>query len=77
MSLFLGYWWMCPVSVAVATAAMTFGIGGAVLFSPIFIVFFPLFNVPVLTPADAIGAALMTELVGFSSGLVGYQWRSE
>lgn len=67
------YWWMAPVSVFVATAAMSFGVGGAVLFSPVFVVVFPLVGVPALSPATAFGAALMTELVGFSSGLVGYQ----
>lgn len=56
----------------VATTAMTFGVGGAVLFSPIFIIVFPLVGVPTLDPATSFGAALLTELVGFASGLVGY-----
>lgn len=73
---YLGYWFMLPISVCVATAAMTFGVGGAVLFSPLFIIMFPVLGVPTLTPGSAFGAALLTELVGFSSGLAGYQVRS-
>ena len=36
------YWFMFPVSIAVATCAMLSGIGGAALFTPIFILVFPL-----------------------------------
>lgn len=67
------YWWMLPVSVCVSTVAMTLGVGGAVVFSPIFILVFPLVGVPVLSPSDAFGAALLTTLVGFSSGMLGYR----
>ncbi len=47
---------------------MASGIGGAVFFSPLFMV------VLKLDPAVAIGTALMTELFGFSSGVYAY-WR--
>ncbi|MEE2996370.1 MAG: sulfite exporter TauE/SafE family protein [Pseudomonadota bacterium] len=67
------YWFMFPVAMCVATAAMLSGIGGAALFIPIFVIIFPILGpeYPLATSA-AIGAALMTEVFGFSSGLVGY-----
>ncbi len=51
---------------------MTFGIGGAVFFAPTFILLFPMMGLTPLSPADAFGAALLTELAGFSSGLHAY-----
>ena len=36
------YWFMFPVAIVVATCAMLSGIGGAALFTPIFILVFPL-----------------------------------
>jgi uncharacterized membrane protein YfcA len=38
------YWFMFPVSIVVATCAMLSGIGGAALFTPIFILLFPLIH---------------------------------
>jgi len=60
------YWYLFPVSVGVATLAMASGIGGAVFFSPIFLVWLK------LEPSVAIGTALITEYFGFSSGLIAY-----
>jgi uncharacterized protein len=67
------YWFMFPIAMCVATSAMLSGIGGAALFIPIFVIIFPLLGpeYPLATSA-AIGAALMTEVFGFSSGFVGY-----
>lgn len=62
----LEFWFMFPVAVAVATIAMATGVGGAVFFSPIFLL------VLGLEPAVAIGTALITELFGFGSGFVAY-----
>lgn len=59
-------WYLLPVSVLIATIAMSSGIGGAVFFAPLFIL------VLKLEPTVAIGTALITELFGFSSGLVAY-----
>ncbi|MGB5367570.1 MAG: TSUP family transporter [Polyangiales bacterium] len=42
------------------------GIGGAVFFSPIFILWLK------LDPTVAVGVALVTEFFGFSSGLIAY-----
>lgn len=49
----LEYFFMCPFSIVVATTAMTFGIGGAVMFSPLFILAFPLIGVKTLDPVRA------------------------
>jgi uncharacterized membrane protein YfcA len=64
----LELWYLLPVSILIATIAMTTGIGGAVFFSPLFIV------VLKLEPSVAVGTALMTELFGFGSGVSAY-WR--
>jgi uncharacterized protein len=68
---------MFPVSILVATCAMLSGIGGAALFTPIFILLFPLLG-PEYTLAStmtAIAAALFTQTFGFMSGFVGYYRR--
>ena len=62
----LDYWVLFPASILIATLAMASGIGGAVFFSPIFLL------VLKLEPNVAIGTALLTELFGFGSGLVAY-----
>lgn len=70
------YWFMFPVSICIATAAMLSGIGGAAMFIPIFVIVFPILGPEYpLTTAAAIGTALMTEVFGFSSGFVGYYRR--
>lgn len=68
------YWFMLPVSMGVATTAMLSGIGGAALFTPIFLIIVPLLGpeYPLASPVAAIGVALLTETFGFSSGFVGY-----
>ena len=65
---------MLPVATLVATTAMLSGIGGAALFTPIFIVIFPLLGpeYPLESSVAAIGTALLTETFGFTSGFVGY-----
>ena len=62
------YWYLFPISILIAITAMASGIGGAVFFSPLFILALK------LEPSVAIGTALTTELFGFSSGLFAY-WR--
>ena len=71
------YAFMFPVSVCVATTAMLTGIGGAALFSPIFLIGFQALGpeFPLATPAEAFNVALITECFGFSSGLLGYTKR--
>ncbi|MDH5241505.1 MAG: TSUP family transporter [Gammaproteobacteria bacterium] len=71
------YWFMFPVSICVATSAMLSGIGGAALFTPIFVLIFPMLGpqYALATTMTAIGAALLTETFGFTSGFVGYYRR--
>ena len=59
-------WYLLPLSILIATIAMSIGIGGAVFFSPLFML------VLKLDPVVAVGTALITELFGFSSGLFAY-----
>ncbi|MDH3532697.1 MAG: sulfite exporter TauE/SafE family protein [Gammaproteobacteria bacterium] len=68
------YWFMFPVSIGVATCAMLSGIGGAALFTPIFVLIFPLLGpeYALQTTVAAIGTALLTQTFGFMSGFVGY-----
>lgn len=60
------FWFMFPVAIVVSTIAMSTGVGGAIFFSPIFLL------VLGLDPTVAIGTALITELFGFASGLTAY-----
>lgn len=70
------YWFMFPTAIVVATTAMLSGIGGAALFTPIFLIAFPLLGAeyPLDSTIAAIGAALLTQTFGFASGFFGY-WR--
>lgn len=71
------YWFMFPVSIVVATLAMLSGIGGAALFTPIFILVFPLLGPEYVLHSTiaAISAALITQTFGFFSGFIGYYRR--
>lgn len=66
MELSFEFWYLFPASIFIATIAMSTGIGGAVFFSPLFKLALK------LEPKIAVGAALITELFGFSSGLIAY-----
>jgi len=66
MELSIQFWYLLPIAVMIATIAMSSGIGGAVFFSPLFMLGLG------LDPKIAIGAALATELAGFGSGLLAY-----
>ena len=71
------YWFMFPVSIIVATCAMLSGIGGAALFTPLFILVFPLLGpeYALETTMAAVATALFTQTFGFLSGFVGYYRR--
>ena len=73
----LQYAFMLPVATLVATTCQLCGIGGAALFSPIFLLVFPYLGpeYPLDSPAAAIASALLTEVFGFASGLTGYARR--
>lgn len=70
MELTMEFWYLLPISIAIATIAMSSGIGGAVFFSPLFMIGLG------LEPKIAIGTALATELFGFGSGLFSY-WKAK
>ena len=66
-----GYAFMLPVATAVATSCQLCGIGGAALFSPIFLLAFPLLGpeYPLDSPAAAIASALLTEALTMLTAL--------
>ena len=66
MELTFAYWFLFPVSILIATIATSTGIGGAIFFSPLFII------VLRMDPSVAFGTALTTQLFGFGSGLYAY-----
>ncbi|MEO2053096.1 MAG: sulfite exporter TauE/SafE family protein [Allomuricauda sp.] len=70
MELTFELWYLFPAAIAISTVAMASGVGGAIFFSPLFIL------VLGLDAQVAIGTALLTELFGFSSGVSAY-WRSK
>lgn len=45
------------------------GISGAAMLVPVFLIGFPLFDVPRLTTVEAIGTSLFLETSGFGTGL--------
>ncbi|KAJ1458147.1 sulfite exporter TauE/SafE-domain-containing protein [Pelagophyceae sp. CCMP2097] len=75
------YAFMLPTAVAVTTACQArdglAGIGGAALFSPVFLLVFPLLgpDYALPSPAAAVASALLTEVFGFASGLIGFARR--
>lgn len=63
---FLAHWWVFPVSIVFSLVALSSGVSGALFFSPFFML------VVGLTPAQAIGAGLVTEVFGMGNGLRSY-----
>jgi uncharacterized protein len=60
------YWYMLPISTLIASVAMASGVEGGTFFGPIFMLGIGL-------PAEvAVGTALITEVFGFSSGVIAY-----
>ncbi|MFQ5747167.1 MAG: sulfite exporter TauE/SafE family protein [Gemmatimonadota bacterium] len=66
MATFWHLWWVFPASVAFSTVAIGSGISGALFFSPFFML------VVGLSPAQAVGAGLLTEVFGMGNGLRSY-----
>ena len=60
------YWFLFPTAIVIAAVANGAGVGGATFFSPLFVV------VLGLEANVAIGAALITEVFGFSSGVAAH-----
>ena len=66
MELTLEFWFMLPVAVLVSTVAMASGVEGATFFTPAFILALG------LAPEVAVGAGLITETFGLTSGVTAY-----
>src|SRR6056297_3101033 len=63
---FVAHWWVFPASVLFSAVALASGVSGALFFSPFFML------VVGLTPSQAIGAGLLTEVFGMGNGLRSY-----
>lgn len=59
-------WWVFPSAVVFSTIAIGSGVSGALFFSPFFMM------VVGLSPVQAIGAGLLTEVFGMGNGLRAY-----
>ena len=66
MHTFSQLWWVFPASIAFSTVAIGSGVSGALFFSPFFML------VVGLTPVQAVGAGLLTEVFGMGNGLRSY-----
>ena len=62
----LKLWWIFPAAIAFSTIAIGSGISGALFFSPFFML------VVGLSPVQAVGAGLLTEVFGMGNGLRAY-----
>ncbi|MFC7059484.1 sulfite exporter TauE/SafE family protein [Halovenus salina] len=63
---FLTHWWVFPAAILFSAVALASGVSGALFFSPFFML------VVGLSPAQAIGAGLLTEVFGMGNGLRAY-----
>ena len=66
MYTFSQLWWVFPASIVFSTVAIGSGVSGALFFSPFFML------VVGLTPVQAVGAGLLTEVFGMGNGLRSY-----
>ena len=66
MQTFLELWWVFPAAIVFSTVAIASGVSGALFFSPFFLL------VVGLSPAQAVGAGLLTEVFGMGNGLYSY-----
>ena len=62
------YWFLFPIAIVISALANGAGVGGATFFSPLFVL------VLGLDTNVAVGAALITEVFGFSSGVHVGEW---
>ena len=72
------YAFMLPTAIAVSVLAISAGIGGAALFAPILLIFFPLLGpeYPLQSASASVATAILVETFGFSSGCLGYLRRN-
>lgn len=66
MESWLLLWWIFPAAIAFSTVAIASGVSRALFFSPFFMV------VVGLSPRQAVGAGLLTEVFGMGTGLRSY-----
>ena len=66
------FWWMLPIAFCIGLIATSSSVEGAVFFTPIFILVFPLVAGVKIVPIEAIFLALSIELFGFGSAMLGY-----
>lgn len=64
------HWWVFPASILFAMIALASGVSGALFFSPFFML------IVGLSPSQAIGAGLLTEVFGMGNGLRSYVTQS-
>lgn len=64
---------MFPACIGIVSFAMMLGIDGTAILTPSVILVFPLFDVPSITPAQAVTVGLFTEFFGFLSGVLAYR----
>lgn len=62
----LAHWWVLPAAILFSAIALASGVSGALFFSPFFMF------VVGLSPSQAIGAGLLTEVFGMGNGLRSY-----
>lgn len=60
------YWYALPLAIGVSTMAMSSGVGGGLIFAPFFLL------VLKLTPGQALGTSLVTEVFGMGTGFFNY-----
>ncbi|MBT3349722.1 MAG: sulfite exporter TauE/SafE family protein [Nitrospinaceae bacterium] len=70
------FWWMLPIAFCICLIATSSSVEGAVFFTPIFILVFPLVAGVMIVPIEAIFLALSIELFGFGSAMIGYLRRN-
>jgi len=63
---YIELWWVFPAAIVFSTVAIGSGVSGALFFSPFFML------VVGLTPVQAVGAGLLTEVFGMGNGLRSY-----
>ncbi len=63
---FINNWWIFPASILFSLIALSSGVSGALFFSPFFML------IVGLSPSQAIGAGLLTEVFGMGNGLRSY-----
>lgn len=59
-------WYLFPIAIVIASVANGAGVGGATFFAPLFVLALR------LPPQVAIGTALITEVFGPASGVLGH-----